>query len=166
MRDEVVAELLDGLKRGGVQVLSFVPDTWLGAAEQRARSDPDFTVLQATNEAEGLSICGGAWLGGSRAALLMENTGFLVAVHNIEYVCRYYGIPVLMIMSYRGTRGDGLWWFTGLAKRLEPTLRAQEIAYEVVTQKDRLSQAVVDAVRTMENSKEPVVLLLAKELAE
>ena len=85
---------------------------------RRCGQDPAFTTVQVTNEAEGLAVCAGAWLGGLRPALLMENTGLLVAVHNLEYVCAYYGIPVLLVMSYRGAVGDGLWWFSGLGHRL------------------------------------------------
>jgi sulfopyruvate decarboxylase subunit alpha len=95
----------------------------------------------------------------------MENTGLLVALHNVEYVCAYYGIPVLMIMSYRGALGDGLWWFSGIGERLEPALRLWQIHYEIVSESDRLGPAIADAVRSMENSKRPAALLIPKSLA-
>jgi len=165
MQKRLTEELVAGLKAAGVRVVAWLPDTWLGATGAAAAKDNSFTSVQVTNEAEGLAICGGAWLAGSRSALLMENTGFLVALHNIEYVCSYYGIPVLMIMSYRGAMGDGLWWFSGVGERLEPTLKLWQIHSEVVTEADRLQPAISDAVRSMENSKRPAALLIPKSLA-
>jgi sulfopyruvate decarboxylase subunit alpha len=165
MQKRLTKELVAGLKAADVRFVSWVPDTWLGATGMATEADPAFTAVQATNEAEGLAICAGAWLAGSRSALLMENTGLLVALHNVEYVCAYYGIPVLMIMSYRGALGDGLWWFSGIGERLEPALRLWQIHYEIVSESDRLGPAIADAVRSMENSKRPAALLIPKSLA-
>lgn len=164
MTNTLTEELIGGLKAANVQFVAWLPDTWLGSTAVAASKDPAFSVVQVTNEAEGLAACAGAWLGGSRPVLLMENTGLLVAVHNIEYVCAYYGIPVLMIMSYRGALGDGLWWFSGLGERLEPTLRLWQIHHEVIAQKQRLRSAISDAVLSMENSKRPAALLIPKSV--
>jgi sulfopyruvate decarboxylase subunit alpha len=164
MHEPLTGELIAGLKAAGVRFIAWLPDTWLGGVGQAAATDSSFTTVQVTNEAEGLAVCGGAWLAGQRPALLMENTGLLVALHNVEYVCAYYGIPVLMIMSYRGALGDGLWWFSGVGERLEPALRLWQIHTEVVAKPDRLRASVDDAVRSMENSKRPAALLIPKGL--
>lgn len=165
MQKELTEGLVSGLKSAGVGLVAWLPDTWLGATGLAVSKDNSFTSVQVTNEAEGLAICGGAWMAGTRSALLMESTGLLVALHNIEYVCSYYGVPVLMIMSYRGAMGDGLWWFSGVGERLEPTLRIWQIHYEIVAEAQRLQGAVSDAVRSMENSKRPAALLIPKSLA-
>lgn len=162
MQASLTDELIAGLKSANISFVSWLPDTWLGATAVAASKDPAFSVVQVTNEAEGLAACAGAWLGGSRPALLMENTGLLVAVHNIEYVCAYYGIPVLMIMSYRGAMGDGLWWFSGLGERVEPILKLWQVHYQVITRAEQLRTAVSDAVLSMENSKRPAALLIPK----
>jgi sulfopyruvate decarboxylase subunit alpha len=164
MSNKLSDELLAGMKAAGVGLVAWLPDTWLGRTAALAGEDNSFASVQVTNEAEGLAVCGGAWLSGLRPALLMEGTGLLVAVHNIEYVCSYYGIPVLMIMSYRGAIGDGLWWFSGLGERLEPTMRLWQIHYEVVDKMDRVRGAVSDAVLSMENSKRPAALMIPKSL--
>jgi sulfopyruvate decarboxylase subunit alpha len=164
MTKQLSDELLGGLKAAGIGFVAWLPDTWLGRTAVAAEKDSSLATAQVTNEAEGLAICGGAWLAGLRPALLMEDTGLLVAVHNLEYVCSYYGIPVLMIMSYRGAIGDGLWWFSGMGERLEPTLRLWQIHYEVVADLNRVRGAISDAVLSMENSKRPAALLLPKRL--
>jgi sulfopyruvate decarboxylase subunit alpha len=166
MQKPLTKELIAGLKTAGVRLVAWLPDTWLGATGVAASQDNYFSSIQVTNEAEGMAICGGAWLAGTRPVLLMEGTGLLVALHNIEYVNAYFGIPVLMIISYRGAMGDGLWWFSGLGERLEPALRLWQIHYEVISDVARVQPAVSDAVRSMENSKRPAALLIRKSAAE
>jgi sulfopyruvate decarboxylase subunit alpha len=165
MQKPLTGELIAGLKAADVRMIAWLPDTWLGATGAAAAKDNFFSSVQVTNEAEGLAVCGGAWLAGARPALLMENTGLLVALHNIEYVSMYYGIPMLLIISYRGAMGDGLWWFSGVGERLEPTLRLWQIQYEVIDDLQRVQPAIADAVRSMENSKRPVALLIKKNVA-
>ena len=165
MQKQLTEELIAGLKAANVRFISWVPDTWLGATGIAASKDNSFSTVQATNEAEGLALCGGAWLAGERAALLMEGTGLLVSLHNIEYVCAYWGIPVLMIISYRGAIGDGLWWFSGLGERLEPALKLWQIQYQVIDDVKLVQPAIAAAVRSMENSKRPTALLIKKNVA-
>lgn len=165
MQKQLTDELIAGFKAAGVKFVAWVPDTWLGATGATASKDNSFSTVQVTNEAEGLAVCGGAWLAGSRPVLLMEGTGLLVSLHNIEYVCAYWGIPVLMIISYRGAMGDGLWWFSGLGERIEPALRLWQIHHEVIDDISRVQPAIAAAVRSMESSKRPAALLIKKNVA-
>lgn len=165
MQKPLTEELIAGLKLAGIRLVAWVPDTWLGATGAASANDSFFSSVQVTNEAEGFAVCGGAWLAGARPVLLMESTGLLVALHNIEYVSAYYGIPVLMIISYRGTIGDGLWWFSGVGERLESALRLWRIHHEVIADIKRVQPAIGDAVRSMENSKRPAALLISRNIA-
>jgi sulfopyruvate decarboxylase subunit alpha len=166
MQKPLTGELIAGLKAAGVRLVAWLPDTWLGATGVAASQDNFFSSVQVTNEAEGFAVCGGAWLAGTRPVLLMEGTGLLVALHNIEYVSAYFGIPVLMIISYRGALGDGLWWFSGLGQRLEPALQLWQIHHEVISDLKRVQPAIADAVRSMENSKRSAALLISRSAAE
>jgi sulfopyruvate decarboxylase subunit alpha len=166
MQKPLTGHLISGLKAAGVRMVAWLPDTWLGATGVAASQDNFFSSVQVTNEAEGFAVCCGSWLAGTRPVLLMEGTGLLVALHNVEYISAYFGIPVLLIISYRGAIGDGLWWFSGLGERLEPALRLFRIDHEVISDVERVQPAIADAVRTMENSKRPVALLIRKSAAQ
>src|SRR6476469_785265 len=102
VRDEPIRLIVEALVAGGVELVASLPDTWLGPVADAVARDPAFRFVAVTNEGEGLAICAGAWLTGRRAALIMENSGLLVAMHQLETISTKYEIPVLLLVSYRG----------------------------------------------------------------
>ena len=154
---------LEALKEGGVDFVASLPDTWLGEVANLVAADTGFRFVPVTNEGEGLAVCSGAWLTGKRAALIMENTGLLVAGHQIETISTKYEIPVLLLMSYRGHVGDGVWWLQPLGKRVLALLEALEIRYTIVSSVEAIKPAVRDALVTMEMAKYPVAVLFRRE---
>src|SRR5215831_3671873 len=91
--------VVEALKKHQVPFISVVPDGWMFEAYQLMCEDPYFKVVPATHEGEGVSICAGAWAGGMRSAMMMENSGLRAAA---EALGRLYCYPVLLLMSYRG----------------------------------------------------------------
>jgi sulfopyruvate decarboxylase subunit alpha len=94
----------------------------------------------------------------------MENTGFLVASYALEFVCRKYGIPVLLIMSDRGEFGDGVWWLAPFGERFHAILDTAGVRYTVLRRDEEVKEAIKDAIRTMNASKLPVALLFSGEV--
>ena len=154
---------LEALKEGGIDFVASLPDTWLGEVANLVAADPAFQFVPVTNEGEGFAICAGAWLTGKRSALIMENTGLLVASHQIETIATKFEIPVLLLMSYRGHVGDGVWWLQPLGKRILALLDALEIRHVVVSSVAEIKPAVRDALATMEMAKYPVAVLFRRE---
>lgn len=56
----------------------------------------------AANEGLALSDAAGAWLGGRRQAVFLQNSGFGNLLNPLTSMCQPYGIPALMFMSMRG----------------------------------------------------------------
>jgi len=79
VKDTVVNEVIDGLKEAGVKFVSFLPDSWFKKIYFRFLEDPDFITRPVSNEGVGVGLCCGAWLGGMKAVMLMENTGVRMA---------------------------------------------------------------------------------------
>lgn len=163
VRDEPIRLTIEALKAGGVELVASLPDTWLGPVADAVAKDPAFRFVPVTNEGEGLALCAGAWLTGKRAALIMENSGLLVAAHQLETVCAKYEIPVLLLLSYRGHVGDGVWWLEPLGERIERVLDAMDVRYTVVQRTEDIAGAVRDALVTMEMAKQPVAVLFRRE---
>lgn len=59
-----------------------------------------------TNEGEGASIAAGAWIAGGRSVLVMENSGLRAACEALARLGLVNGIPVTMLMGYRGDLGS------------------------------------------------------------
>lgn len=93
-----------GLKAAGIDFVSGLPDGWQRNLHERIELDPDIRYVPVGNEGVGFSICAGAWLGGRKPALVMENSGLRVASEYIARISLGTGVPVTLVCSYRFVR--------------------------------------------------------------
>ena len=161
MRDDVAAHFVEGLKAAGINFLTVLSESWLFEVHRLAAADQFFTVVPVANEAEGVGICAGTWLGGRKSAILMENSGIRVAC---EPLARLQGIPVLLLMSYLGDWGDPPWWAANMGATTEPILTALRIPYRVVRHEDEIVSRLTQAVHTMSSHRNHAALLFGGEL--
>src|SRR6516162_5934673 len=105
MQASAVEQVIAGLKAAGVSVVCYLPDSLLKELYPALDKDPALRTIRVTNEGEGAAICGGIWLSGKRSALVMENSGLRAAIEPLARMGMGAGIPVVMIMSYRGDLG-------------------------------------------------------------
>ena len=161
MRGEAAALVVKGLKEADIRFLTTLSESWLFEVHRKVSADPFFTVVPVANEAEGVGICAGVWLGGKKSAILMENSGVRVAC---ESLARLQGIPVLLLMSYRGDWGDAPWWANSMGATTEPILSALRIPYRIVRRQDDIVPGLVGAVRTLNAYRSHAALLFGAEL--
>src|SRR5215471_14111307 len=93
------------LKECDVRLLSALPETWLVHLIRLAEQDPEMTLVRLAKEEEGVGISAGAHFAGVKSAMLMQNHGFLGSVNGIVSFAHLYRIPLLMLISYRGSFG-------------------------------------------------------------
>ncbi|NKB71823.1 MAG: phosphonopyruvate decarboxylase [Candidatus Latescibacteria bacterium] len=63
------------------------------------------TYIGASNEGDAVAIAAGAYLGGQKGAVLMQNSGLGNAVSPLTSLNPVFGIPVLGLVSLRGAPG-------------------------------------------------------------
>jgi sulfopyruvate decarboxylase subunit alpha len=95
-----------GLKAGGIDLVASVPCVKFGPLLEMIIADPDIKHVPVTREEEGIGICAGAFMGGKRPALLMQNSGLGNCINALVSLDLLYDIPVLLIISHRGTAGE------------------------------------------------------------
>src|SRR5437660_5331716 len=117
------------LKACGIRLLSALPETWLVHLIQIAEDDPQMTLVRLAKEEEGVGLSAGSHFAGVKSAMLMQNHGFLAAINGIISFAHLYKIPLLMLISYRGTFGERDPWQTQGGNVTEPLLRAMNIPY-------------------------------------
>lgn len=161
MRSSAAERVVQGLKDADVRFLATLSESWLFEVHRQAAADPHFSVVPVANEGEGVGICAGTWLGGKKSAILMENSGLRVAC---EPLARLQGIPVLLLMSYRGDWGDAPWWANNMGATTEPILDALRIPYRVVRREDEIVRSLTGAVRTLNAYKSHAAVLFGTEL--
>ena len=156
--------IYEGLKECDVRLVSALPETWLVHLIRMSDEDPEMTLVRLAKEEEGVGISAGAHFAGVKSAMLMQNHGFLAAINGIVSFAHLYKIPLLKMISYRGSMVVRDAWQTQGGKVTEPLLRALVFPYfflaAAVDVKKRMRQAQMLA----ESSLQPVALLLMQAI--
>jgi sulfopyruvate decarboxylase subunit alpha len=158
---EAAQAALAGLKEAGIDFVSGLPDGWQRDLHELIEAEPGIKYVPVCNEGVGFSVCAGAWLGGRKSALVMENSGLRVAAEYISRISLGCGIPVLLLCSYRGDLGDTEHWAIPHGIVAEPLLQALRIPYLVVREKERLRQSIKRAWRLAEAQLQPAAVLVS-----
>jgi sulfopyruvate decarboxylase subunit alpha len=161
MIDEAAREALAGLKEAGVDFVAGLPDGWQRNLQELIEADPAIRFVPVCNEGVGFSICAGAWLGGRKAALSMENSGLRVAAEYIARISLGCGVPVVLLLSYRGDLGETEHWGVPHGIVAEPLLKALRIPYHVVQHREDLRATIKRAFRLAEAQLHPTAVLVS-----
>ena len=148
------------MKAAGIKLLICLPDSGLKQLYFLCKDDPDFEFVPVTNEGEGVAIAAGAWLGSKRSLMFMENSGLRVASEALARLNVGINIPVLLLMSYRGSIGDGNWWAETHGVVMEPMLKALRIPYRILEREDDIEGSLQRAIRTMDATKNHVAIVI------
>ena len=154
----------EALRAAGVRVVAALPESWLTPVITRARSDPDVALVEVVKEEEAVGVAMGAYLGGSRAAVLMQNHGLLGSVNGVVSGAMLYRIPLLLVISDRGHLGETDPWQTEGGKATRRVLDALGIVWDELSRPDEVERRVADAAVLAGSSLSPVALLLTRRL--
>ena len=156
--------VFDALKANGVRLMSALPETWLVHLIRLADDDPDITLVRLAKEEEGVGISIGAHLAGVKSAMLMQNHGFLAAVNGIVSGAQLYRVPLLMLISDRGTFGERDPWQTEGGAVTESVLAALRIPIMKLDDPAKVALRIRQAQALAQSSNKPVAVLLTRDL--
>ena len=154
-------EAIRGLEEAGINFVSGLPDGWQRNVHELVEQNDAFRYAPACNEGVAFSMCAGAWLGGMKSALIIENSGIRVAAEYIARISLGTGVPVTMVCSYRGDVGETEHWGVPHGIVAEPLLGALRIKYLVVRHVEELAQAIKRAKRLSEAQLHPAAVLVS-----
>src|SRR3954471_20072814 len=119
-------ELYALLRANNVTQFAYVPDAGHKVLIDRSLADPEVYSIPLTTEEEGVALCAGADLGGTRAVLLMQSSG---VGKTINMLWRTNGgkFPLLTLVSMRGEYGEGNPWQYPMGQAVEPVLKAMGV---------------------------------------
>jgi len=144
--------------------MSALPETWLVHMLRMAEDDPEMILVRLAKEEEGVGISAGAHFAGVKSAMLMQNHGFLASINGIVSFAQLYGMPLLMLITYRGHFGEPDPWQTQGGVATEPLLRALGIQCEFLDDPSHVERRIADAQTLAYSSLHPVALLLTRKL--
>jgi sulfopyruvate decarboxylase alpha subunit len=110
------------LKLQRVRQVSYVPDAGHKRLIELCHADKDMAVVPLTTEEEGIGLAAGAWLGGERAALLMQSSGVGNCVNALTLASNC-GFPLLMVVTMRGEWGEFNPWQIPMGQATADVLR-------------------------------------------
>lgn len=152
------------LKSCGIRLLSALPETWLVHLIQIAEDDPEMILVRLAKEEEGVGLSAGAHFAGVKSAMLMQNHGFLASINGLVSFAHLYKIPLLMLISYRGSFGERDPWQTQGGNVTEPLLRAMNIPHSFLDAPESAEKRIQQAQTLAESSLQPVAVLLTRDL--
>jgi sulfopyruvate decarboxylase subunit alpha len=156
--------IYDVLKNSGVRIVSALPETWLVHLIRMAEDDAEMMLVRLAKEEEGVGISAGAHLAGVKSAMLMQNHGFLASVNGIVSCAQLYRIPLLMLISDRGSFGERDPWQTEGGGVTEHVLQALRIPYDRLDHADGVARKIGKAQTLAHSAARPVALLLGRDL--
>jgi sulfopyruvate decarboxylase subunit alpha len=156
--------IYESLKECDIRLISALPETWLVHLIRLADEDPSVILVRLAKEEEAVGISAGAHFAGVKSAMLMQNHGFLASINGIVSFAHLYKIPLLMLISYRGSIGERDPWQTQGGNVTEPLLRALRIPYFFLGAAENVKTRIRQAQTLAESSLQPVALLLTRDL--
>jgi sulfopyruvate decarboxylase subunit alpha len=159
---ERAQQILAGLKEAGINLVASVPDINLLHLLNALYADKEVIHIPVGREEEGIGVCTGAYTGGKRVAMLMQNGGLMNSCNGLTTTALQFGIPILLLVYYAGDLGDNAFHMLGLVT--EPVLRALDIKYQILRDPNTVGQQIAAAATVAEASKRPVALLLTRSV--
>jgi sulfopyruvate decarboxylase alpha subunit len=109
-------------RRVGIRQVGYVPDAGHSRLIELCVRDPDIHDVVLTTEEEGVALVAGAWLGGQRAALLMQSSGVGNCI-NMFSLLKNCGFPCLILVTMRGEFGEFNPWQVPMGSITEESLK-------------------------------------------
>ncbi|MBM3526555.1 MAG: phosphonopyruvate decarboxylase [Alphaproteobacteria bacterium] len=156
-------QLFDVLKRADIRQVGYVPDAGHARLIARCKADPEIRDVVLTTEEEGVALAAGAWLGGQRAALLMQSSGVGNCVNMLSLMrsCRF---PMLMLVTMRGEWEEFNPWQVPMGSIVDPVLKLCDADVAKVETPDAVVPAVQNAVQLAFGGDRAAAVLLSQKL--
>jgi sulfopyruvate decarboxylase subunit alpha len=153
-------ELLAALEGAGFDFFCGVPCSLLKGLVSLLEQDPAARYVSATREDSALGMAAGAFLGGKRSMVLMQNSGLGVSVNALASLHTLYEIPVLLLISWRGEdRSDAPeHWMMG--EITAPLLDLMKIPHRLLAPAEPMTAHAAWARAELDRTQKPVALIV------
>ncbi len=155
---EIVHETL---KQNDVRLVTYVPDNVLKPLIASVHQDPFFTAFSTTREEEAMGIVAGAWMAGMRGIVLMQTSGFATIPNTLASLAVPYQIPILLMVSERGTLGEFNIGQAMVCRTMRPVLESIGVENHTITRLDELQFIVDRTIKQAVTTQAPAALILS-----
>jgi sulfopyruvate decarboxylase alpha subunit len=155
--------LFECFKRAEIRQVGYVPDAGHARLIERCRADEIIRDVPLTTEEEGVALAAGAWLGGERAALLMQSSGVGNCINMISLArsCRF---PLLMFITMRGEWEEFNPWQVPMGSAVEPIMQLCDAELLRAHKPEEVGGLADRAIQLAFGDERIVALILSQEL--
>src|ERR1700722_15479592 len=157
------AQVYAALRSARVTIMGYVPDAGHAHLIEAAHADPEMRAVVLTTEEEGIALAAGAWLGGQRAALLMQSSGVgnCINMLSLPVNCR---MPFFTLVTMRGEWAEFNPWQVPMGAATPTVLTAAGVHVRRADQADDAAETVGAAAALAFASCVPVAVLFSQRL--
>ena len=156
-------QVFDVLKRADIRQVGYLPDAGHSRLIERCKADNGIRDEVLTTEEEGIGLAAGAWLGGQRAALLMQSSGVGNCINMLSLAksCRF---PLLLLVTMRGEWAEFNPWQVPMGSITEASLRLCDVITHRVDEAASAAETVAAAADLAFNGEVAVAVLIGQRL--
>ena len=156
-------DIFAALQAAEIRQVGYVPDAGHTRLIERVVADPDIRAVSLTSEEEGIGLAAGAWLGGQRAALLMQSSGVGNCINMLSLAksCRF---PLVLLVTMRGEWGEFNPWQVPMGTRTQAALELMDVLVYRVERAEEVGETVTAALDIAFNGGPVTAVLLAQRL--
>lgn len=156
-------DIFAALKAADIRQVGYVPDAGHSRLIEMCRADPDMRAVVLTSEEEGIGLAAGAWLGGQRAALLLQSSGVgnCINLLSLTKSCRF---PLTMLVTMRGEWAEFNPWQVPMGTKTQAALELMDVLVYRVEHAADVCDTVTAALDITFNGGPVTAVLLSQRL--
>ena len=156
-------QFIASLNRLGIRFFSGVPCSYFSPLIEFLTSTKGNQYCIAPNEGAALALASGAYLGGKKSCVLVQNSGLGNLINPLTSLNQIYNLPVMILISGRAYGIPDEPQHEVMGRCMADILKAIEIPFWDLPQKsDTYASFLSKALKTMEATQKPVVLFIKK----
>jgi phosphonopyruvate decarboxylase len=152
---------LDLLEQHGYDFFTGVPCSLFEGVTRILDAEPRYGYVSAVREDSAIGLAAGAYLGGRRPVVFMQNSGLGVSVNALVSLNQIYRIPVLLVVSWRGQDGRDAPEHLVMGAIQEDFLRLLGIPFATFNA-DTIDTTLAELTRTIDEMRKPAALVVPK----
>lgn len=156
-------DIYAALKQAGVGLVAYVPDAGHAALIARVHGDPAMRAVVLTTEEEGIALAAGAWLGGTRAVLLMQSSGVGNCINMLSLI-ENGRFPFVALITMRGEWAEFNQWQVPMSRASEPSLKLMGLSVLRADRAEEVAPCVAAALDGAFKSDQGIAVLLGQRL--
>lgn len=146
-----------------IEQVAIVPDAGHADLIHLCEADKKMSVIRLTSEEQGVSLLGGAWLGGKKGVLLMQSSGVgnCINMLSLSTTCQF---PLLILVTMRGDHAEFNPSQVPMGDATETVLAAMGVLVRRADTHEDVVQEVSGALRMTYNTFRPMAVLIGQKV--